>query len=531
MTAVAPRPDEGRGRTAWVRAHLPSLTFAAVVLVAVPVIFHQGRDQWFFLDEWVFLVDRDLSPDGLFRPHNEHWTTVPVLVYRFLFRAVGLRSYVPYQAVVVGLHLASAVLLRVVMRRAGVSSWIATVTAGCFVVFGSGRQDIVWAFQMSFTGSLCFGLAQLLLADHDRPIGRRDVLAVAVGLVGVASSGVGVVMVAVVGAATLLRRGWRPAAVQVVPLAGAWLGWWLFYGQDGYGETAGPGGALSYGWNGLVNAVAKLSPVRGAGFVLAAVAVLGIVLIVRREGLGPAVRRLALPLCLAAGALAFLAVTGFGRAERTGNDVPQATRYVYLVGAMVLPLLAVAIDALARWRRVAGVAALVVLVAGVPANIEALRPQSIETFTLGSPRTVLVGARLPILRELPPDTAPFTFFEGPVTARWILDVLDAGRLADAPATTADERAAIALDLAVRAGPAPTPAGPCRLLVAPLRRTLDAGRSVSFEGPGVEVVLRYEGGRSAPLAFRAPAEAGLVALAGPLDLTVAPLPGGPVRLCG
>ena len=43
-----------------------------------------------------------------------------------------------------------------------------------FVLFGAGAQDILWAFQITFTGALVFGLVQLLLADHDGPVDRRD---------------------------------------------------------------------------------------------------------------------------------------------------------------------------------------------------------------------------------------------------------------------------------------------------------------------------------------------------------------------
>ena len=94
-------------------------TFAAVIAVAVPVILYQGRDQWFFLDEWDFLADRSAgSFHDLMAPHAQHWTTFGVLVYRALWQLVGLRHYWPYQLCLVTLHLATAVLLRVVMRRA-----------------------------------------------------------------------------------------------------------------------------------------------------------------------------------------------------------------------------------------------------------------------------------------------------------------------------------------------------------------------------------------------------------------------------
>ena len=65
-----------------------------------------------------------------------------------------------------------------------------------------------------------FGLVQLLLADHEGPIDRRDWLALLAGLAALMCSGVAIAMVLVVGIAMLLRRGWRIALLQTVPLAG-----------------------------------------------------------------------------------------------------------------------------------------------------------------------------------------------------------------------------------------------------------------------------------------------------------------------
>jgi hypothetical protein len=62
----------------------------------------------------------------LFRPHNEHWVTLPVLWYRVLWQLFGLRTYDPYQLTTVILHVVAAALLRELMRRAGVGPWIAT---------------------------------------------------------------------------------------------------------------------------------------------------------------------------------------------------------------------------------------------------------------------------------------------------------------------------------------------------------------------------------------------------------------------
>jgi hypothetical protein len=103
------------------------LAFAAVLAVAFVVYVLAGRKYWFYLDEWDFLSGRDGGNLGdLFRPHNEHWTTLPILAYRVLWNVFGLNSYRPYQFLLLGLHLTAAVLLRVIMRRSGVSPWIAT---------------------------------------------------------------------------------------------------------------------------------------------------------------------------------------------------------------------------------------------------------------------------------------------------------------------------------------------------------------------------------------------------------------------
>src|SRR5438128_11177787 len=118
----------------------------------------------------------------------------------------GLGIYRPYLAFVVVLHLVVAGLLRAVMRRAGVSPWLATTAAAAYTFFGPGWHNIEEAFQITIVGALAFGLTHLLLADHDGPIDRRDWIGLGAGFCGLMCSGVGVTLVIVVGAAALLRR-------------------------------------------------------------------------------------------------------------------------------------------------------------------------------------------------------------------------------------------------------------------------------------------------------------------------------------
>ena len=154
------------------------------------------------------------------------------------------------------LHLTAAVLLRAVMRRCNVNPWIATAAAGVFVLFGPGEENIIWAFQIGFTGTLVFGLSQLLLADHSGRFGRRDWLALGFGFLALLSSGLAPLFIAVVGAVVFVRRGWRPAAFQVIPLGVSTRSWWLAIGpnqiKDPYGRATDWGAILHFVKTGVV---------------------------------------------------------------------------------------------------------------------------------------------------------------------------------------------------------------------------------------------------------------------------------------
>jgi hypothetical protein len=86
--------------------YLPlALLCAYLVAAFFLVLFKLSKYMWFNLDEWYFLAGRDATTiDGLFAPHNEHWTTLPILAFRAMYGVVGLHSYRPYQAMVVLTH-------------------------------------------------------------------------------------------------------------------------------------------------------------------------------------------------------------------------------------------------------------------------------------------------------------------------------------------------------------------------------------------------------------------------------------------
>lgn len=376
------------------------------------IVFVIGRHRWFFGDEWSFLAERDAGNLGdLFRSHGEHWTTIPIILYRALWHLFGLRTYVPYQAVVAVMHVATAFLLRMVMVRAGVRRWTATLVAAGFLLFGPGQENILWAFQMGFVGALMFGLVQLILSDHDGPIGRRDVAALFAGAAALMCSGVALPMIAVVGLAALARRGWKAAALQVLPLAALYGIWYVSTGPGGIDNPYGRGPTISeltrFLWSGVRGTFVALGGFGVIGVVLAVILVVGAWLAWNDRRTH---RRLVAPAALLAGALVFLVGTGFTRWFVTPTADSQS-RYLYTLAALVLPALAVTVDAvIARWRLLTPLVVAVLLVATVKNATDFNSAPFDAAFFRDQKQLVLAMAHSPLGSQVPAYVRPNPWF-------------------------------------------------------------------------------------------------------------------------
>src|SRR5947209_1171700 len=90
----------------------------ALCAVAFGALLYATRNLDFYYDEWSFL---ESSPRwtlrSYFQPHNEHWSTVPMLIYKALLSLNGAHSYLPYLAVLLLMHVSTAFLLFMVVRR------------------------------------------------------------------------------------------------------------------------------------------------------------------------------------------------------------------------------------------------------------------------------------------------------------------------------------------------------------------------------------------------------------------------------
>lgn len=369
-------------------------------MAAFPLLLWFGREQWFFFDEWEMLANRDARElHDLFAPHNGHWVTIPVLLWRLNFRLFGLNSYLPYQMWAVLGHLAVVAVVWAATRRIGVRSWIATLTALPFVVFGSGALNILFAFQFSLTLSVACGIAHLLLVDHDGPLDRRDAAGLGIGAVGLMSSALAVPFTAGVGVTALVRRGWGVALLHTAPLALAFVGWWAVIGddRDATGEYLIGADTLRFGGEMLRASFAALGQVPAVGVALAGLGILGLVDAAREVRQERA--RLAVPLGLLAAAVGFAAVTGAARVREFGVQSAGEERYVYVVAGTLLPLVALGGEALARRATLLGLLPAALLVVGVPGNVDRLADRN--PLLLGQPDQVEAIAHSPWIDDVP----------------------------------------------------------------------------------------------------------------------------------
>ena len=460
--------------------------FVAVIALAFVRYAVAGRKVWFFYDEWDFLANRTGGNlHDLFAPHYDHWTTLPILIYRFLWNVFGLRTYRPYQLLIIALHLTAAVLLRVVMRRAGVGPWITTVAAATFVLLGgAGWMNILWGFQIGFVGSLVCGLVQLIIADHDGPIDRRDALGLTFGIVGLMCSGFAVTMTLVVGLAVLIRRGWRPATLYTVPAGMLYLAWWVVFARNA--STATPGSfsnVAEFVSIGVSNGFAKLGHWPGIGLALALTLVGGLALAWGRLPLAQLRRQAAAPAALLVGCPVFFAILGLGKGGPP-HSPQNATfaRYVHLAAALMLPALAVAADAIARRWRFAAPFLIVLFLVGVPSNMATIFPRDALRTGLGNPRLVLALGQVPLAQKAPGDVhpIPIPFDERYITVGWLRQGVKSGRIPRlayiAPNIVAEANLRVAL---VQRG-GPHPSRPCKPFTARTQR-IEAGQHIDFEG--------------------------------------------------
>jgi len=321
----------------------------ARVFVALAAVIVCGATLWlargftFYFDEWTFILPADTGFAVLLQPHNEHPVMIPRLIYWVLLNTVGMRSYVPYMVVLLTLHATTvALLFELVCRRAGEA--VAIAAAMLLLVMGAAWENLLWAFQITFVGSVACGLGALLVIDTH----RRTWLAMILLFGSLMFSGIGLFFWVAAAVWLLLIPERRRNLIWLAPVAIAFGAWYLAYGHAGappkpVSLMANLGVLPLYVAWGLGAAVAGLiGEGGGIGLALLALAVVALGFSWRRRPPD------AFAIGIAVALVAFYAVTGVNRAQ-LGYQQSGAGRYVYEGALLWLLLLADAAREL-PWR-------------------------------------------------------------------------------------------------------------------------------------------------------------------------------------
>jgi hypothetical protein len=307
-------------------------------LAASATILWLARSFTFYYDEWTFIIGApDWTWATFLQPHNVHPVMLTRAIYAALLATVGLHSYLPYMAVLLALHATSVVLLfEVVRRRAG--DLVGLGAAALLIVLGAGWEDLLWAFQIQFIGSVACGLG-MLLALQGQPRRRNRFLAAALLTASLMFSGVGLFFGVAAAVQLAATPGRRRDLVWFAPVAVALGAWFLAFGRSAAPITppslADIAALPLYVIWGLGASAGGLIGVGGfAGLAVLALAGLAVAVGWRRAG-----KVDAFGLGIAAGLVTFYAVTGLIRVQ-IGYQQSGASRYSYPGAVFWLLLLA-----------------------------------------------------------------------------------------------------------------------------------------------------------------------------------------------
>lgn len=322
----------------------PELLLGAALLAAAAVVLYLTRELTFLQDTWEFLMNRrDLTVNVLMKPHNEHIVVIPVLLEQLLVHVFGMTSARPEYVLQTVALLVTASLLSVYVRRR-VGPWLALFAAVLLLFLGSAWEAILWPFEISFIGSVLFGIAMLLALDRDDGLG--DALACAFLTLSFGFSSVGIPFAAAAAVDVFQKRrsrGLRRAYLLAVPIL-LYAAWYVGWGHEAETHVSLTNVLASprFVFEAAAAAVGSVfglgtspfggssDPVWGRSILLALIALLGY-----RQMRKPGFSRSFWPVAAAAAVNWFL--TAF-------NQVPgreaTSSRYQYFGGALVLMLLA-----------------------------------------------------------------------------------------------------------------------------------------------------------------------------------------------
>lgn len=360
----------------WVNRNAPAALLGFALAGSVALLLYLTRELTFLQDTWEFLMNRrDLTADALLEPHNEHIVLIPVVIEQLLLRAFGMTTARP-EFVLLAITLAATALLLFIYVRRRVGPWLALFAALLLLFLGPAWEVLLWPFELTFVGSVLFGIAMLLALDRgDR---NGDIAACAFLLLSFGFSSVAIPFAAAAVFDLFQKRrnrGFGRAYVVAIPLA-LYAVWYLGWGSDAETHVSLRNMLASprFVFESVAVAVGSVfglgtspfggstDPVWGRALLVALVVVFAYRQ-VRKPGVFPGFW----PVAAAAAANWFL--TAFN--QMPGRD-PTSSRYQYMGGVLVLLLLANLLQGVHFGRR-ALAAGGVLTVAAVAINLVVLR--------------------------------------------------------------------------------------------------------------------------------------------------------------
>lgn len=423
---------------------------AAVSALMLVVLSAGGRRTWFFGDDWAFVLNRqELLDQGkivefLLHPHNEHLSTLPVLVFTALYRTVGVDSYTPYLVCALLAHGGVLWGVRTLLHRLGAPmAW--RLAAIAWLGFGAGgAENLLWAFQVGFIGAIAVGVWALILLFTGEPSSRRDLGSAALFGLGFLTASTVVPLVAAAGLVLLRTRAYRRFTVVVMAPGGLYALWFVLIGSAHAPDVARPETVmLPFFTTGLTFTFDRIVGVAGLGVI-----VVGGAFVLLRSRASSASTRSGIVDVLFLVPLITFALAAYSRSY-LGLEGAKASRYVYAAAVAIVPALTLAAQQVyGPHRRIRPVLGLLLAVAlgASTTNYVVFRADWHEFGRNVRPTLELA----PLLASAPladPDSSPGAPTQPDATRRRLQHLIESGRWNPSTSWTDEERA----DASLRAG--------------------------------------------------------------------------------
>lgn len=207
-------------------------TLIVLMVLSAALLLAFRSDFGFFLDDWSLVIGKEDPTDWLL-PHNEHIVLLPAAIFKLSLALFGMTP-MPIHGLAVGLFLTGVGLLFYWLRPL-VGEAAAVLFCAPVLFLGSATEDLIWAFQIGFFGSVAAGLAALLCLR--KGTGRADAWACLLLVVSLLFSSFGVPFGVAAAVQLLFRDGrsepgnlLRRSWVFLVPGL-VYVAWWLGWGH------------------------------------------------------------------------------------------------------------------------------------------------------------------------------------------------------------------------------------------------------------------------------------------------------------